>query len=651
MSRRAVYVQRGGPLSEPPRRRANPLPLLVLIVLLLAAAAVLYWQVLERRREAASVLPDFHAAFEAADYPAVLESYHRAREAALVARGDENRAVWEHAVAEMETSVHERMDEIMAAVLASGTGQLAKDDVRFFTEMGELSTAYLDRRGQQTAEAVMLAETSVSDAGRLFTALRTIPSMTEAAALYLENLGQMELCGEAYREARELDANQDYYRAVDRLESLLKEADVQDTGPAHDIVQGQIAALKEKMRPYYLEEIRRLMARGRYVTAGRRIEILEKYFEGDNELASLYEETKGYMPANLERYTGRVRQLVIRPLIVNRGIAFSGNQVSAAADQTMMTVSEFRGMLELLYERGYMLIDQATLLDESGTAAPLYLPKGRRALVLSIDQLNYYPARRLSGNCTNLVLDEEGEVAGVYRDEMGEEIVSREAEAIGILEMFIEEHPDFSYDGAKGTISLSGRYGIFGYPMNDAQLAARNAQSLRFGVAAEILEEEQLVKNRRDCQAVINRLLENGWTFASFSYAGVEMGELTMEDLKEDCALWKEEVGSMIGPTNIFVYPNGINFRGTDERKSYLLEQGFQIFGGLGPTIYVHYERGYYFMDRLAVGGYSMRQGLTQPVFDARPIYDSSRPSPLPAPTPTPPPTPTPTPLDYSDRR
>ncbi len=651
MSRRAVYVQRGGPLSEPPRRRANPLPLLLLIVLLLVAAAVLYWQVLERRREAAAVLPAFHAALEKGDYTAVLEHYHSAREAALEARDDENRAIWEGAVAEMEAAVHDRMDGILAAVLANETVFLAADDISFFSGMAELSTAYLESRGQQTATAVMLGETSSHDAGRLFAALRAIPAMEESASTYFDNLGQMELCGEAYREAARLALDQDYYRAVDLLENQLKEPDVLDTGPTHEIIQGQIAALKETMRPYYLDEIRRLIARGRHVTAGRRIEILEEYFEGDAELATLYEETKGYMPANLERYTGRVRQLVIRPLIVNRGIAFSGNQVTAAADQTMMTVSEFRGMLELLHDRGYMLIDQATLLDESGTAAPLYLPRGRRALILSIDQLNYYPARRLSGNCTNLVLDEEGEVAGIYRDEYGEEIVSREAEAIGILEMFIEEHPDFSYDGAKGTISLSGRYGIFGYAMNDAQLAARNAQSLRYGVAAEILEEEQFVQNRRDCQAVINRLIENGWTFASFSYAGTEMGELTLEEVREDCALWKEEVGSMIGPTNIFVYPNGIAYRGSDERKTLLFEEGFQIFGGLGPTIYVYYERGYYFMDRLAVGGYSMRQGLTQPVFDARYIYDESRPSPLPAPTPTPPPTPTPTPPDYSDRR
>ena len=651
--RRAIYIDRDAPNSEPGRRRPRGRGIaLVVLVLIVLAVTSLLWLMREQRQRAAAILPDFRVALEAGDYSAALSSYHEAQEKALSQRlFAGNREQYEAAVTAMEEAIHQRMGELVEGLLEGRVSALSADEARFFEEMNELGLAYLREQSQVVIRRVLLGERTSAQARHLFRELASIPRYREAMDRLSANLPQMQLASEAFAEAVALADNEDYYQAIDKLRELVKDPAVYDEGPTAEVIASETAAIKERMRPHYLDEIQRLMARGRHVTASARIEALLNYFEKDSELLALYEQTKGFIPGQLVRYTGAIRQLAIKPLIVDTGIAFSGNAVSATADQTMITVNEFRAMLELLYARNYILLDQSTLMDESGLSRPIYLPAGKRALILTIDGLNYYPARRLSGNCTNLVLDEEGHVAGVHIDRMGQPIVEREAEAIGILDAFVEAHPDFSFDGAKGTIAVSGRYGLFGYALDEAQLAARNAQAMRYGVPAEMLDAQALEKNRADCSAVVAELLASGWTFASFSYGGDQVTELSLDELKADTDRWLSDIAPITGDTAIYIYPNGYAFRGQDARKSYLMEKGFMIFGGLGPRPYVAYQRGYYFMDRLFIGGYALRQNLTSAVFDGRQVYDPARTVPMPNPTPTPVPVETTRPVrTYPDR-
>jgi len=41
--------------------------------------------------------------------------------------------------------------------------------------------------------------------------------------------------------------------------------------------------------------------------------------------------------------------------------------------------------------------------------------------------------------------------------------------AIGVVEDFIDSHPDFSFNGATGTISVVAMNGLFGYPLTEEQ--------------------------------------------------------------------------------------------------------------------------------------------------------------------------------------
>jgi hypothetical protein len=235
----------------------------------------------------------------------------------------------------------------------------------------------------------------------------------------------------------------------------------------------------------------------------------------NRDITRLYETAVRNTAETLEVYYGPVEHISVRPLIVTPARAFDGDAYADAIAQGMMTTSEFRALLAGLYDRGYVLIDIGTLLDADGQPAPVLVPPGKKPLLFTLETANYYAHRAANGLCSNLVLDKGGNVIGQYLDEEGNQRVEREAEAIGILEVFVEEHPDFSFDGAKGMISLTGYESVFGYICNSEQLTRRNENNAESGLAQQKISEVQMAENRVAVQTIAEQLISRGWRFAS----------------------------------------------------------------------------------------------------------------------------------------
>ena len=82
-------------------------------------------------------------------------------------------------------------------------------------------------------------------------------------------------------------------------------------------------------------------------------------------------------------------------------------------------------------------------------------------------------------------------------------MTSRDLDAITILDKFVEEHPDFSPFGAKGSLSLTGYCGILGYR---TQTEKENQSAAH---------EENRQKEREAVKPIIEELKRTGWTFGS----------------------------------------------------------------------------------------------------------------------------------------
>ena len=339
------------------------------------------------------------------------------------------------------------------------------------------------------------------------------------------------------------------------------------------------------------------------------------------EIKDPTEEREGYVP-----WTGIVEHLFFHPVIAYPELAFDGDNQANGLDDFMVTVDEYNKILQSVYDKGYVLVDINSIWsEEEGEDGPrmvrntLYLPEGKKPLVLSYDDRNYYPYMLENGFAHKLIHGEDLKIASYGRDPEGNEVVSRDLDAIPILDKFVEEHPDFSPFGAKGCLSLTGYEGILGYrtqtdtkEWDDTKEAARQ-------------------KEREAVAPIVEELRRTGWTFGSHTWGHIRLGDGNMTRIEADTQRWLEEVGSLVGETTILFYPHGERPDGNDwtitgPAFQYLQGQGFRVFCSVGVESFSFIKKDIsaVICDRLHPDGTTLRHSRDRYLqfYDAKDIID-----------------------------
>lgn len=313
----------------------------------------------------------------------------------------------------------------------------------------------------------------------------------------------------------------------------------------------------------------------------------------------------------LQPYTGRIEQIFFHTLIVYPELAFGPNSSQVQGYNYWMTTQlEFQRMLPLLMERGYVLVRISDLyeIDAQGNVSEkeLYLPEGKRPLLMSVDNVGYPESRKKDGFASRLILDDDNEVTAVIRNPEGVEIVTRTAEVFPIVDDFVKEHPEFSYRGAKGMIGITGSWGVMGYD-------------------PEITSEAAVAKK------IADRLKELGWDFVSHSYTHADgkyfSTNSTLEGLKEDTELFKKWIVPIIGDSNVFIAPFGITLKG--ELYQYLVDEGYTFYLNVDRRSQPKIIGKSVLMPRVNMDGFVMNRDkayITEHFFDVDEVYDSRRP-------------------------
>ena len=282
-------------------------------------------------------------------------------------------------------------------------------------------------------------------------------------------------------------------------------------------------------------------------------------------------------------YDGVVEHLFFHPVVAYPELAFDGDYKSDGIDDWMVTAGEYLKILESVYEKGYVLVDIADCWSEQTNEAgetrmvknTLYLPEGKKPLILSYDDVNYYEYMLENGFTYKLIIGDDGKLASWGLDPEGNEVISRDLDAVTILDKFVEEHPDFSPFGANGCLSLTGYEGILGYRTQtdkDNWTAEREARRQ---------EEIEAVK------PIIAELKRTGWTFGSHTWGHISLNTRTYETVTADMRKWFDEVGSLVGDTTVLFYPFGGRLDGDDVQQTgpafqWMQQQGFRIFCSVG---------------------------------------------------------------------
>ena len=295
---------------------------------------------------------------------------------------------------------------------------------------------------------------------------------------------------------------------------------------------------------------------------------------------------------NLEKYDGPIRHIFFHSLIIYPDKANTDIKNAAGYRDNMITVSQFKKIIQQLYENNFILINSENLysFDQAGNIKQniLYLPTGKQPLILSIDDLSYYSYMKNGGFADKLVL-ENGVIKTEVIDEGGNKIITDDGDVIPIVNTFVKEHPDFSLSGAKGIIGLTGFQGILGYR---TQLS---------GVRGDA--------DRASVLPVVDALKKSGWVFASHSFSHNKIflqNTISATQLSKDISEWKNQVEPLIGPTNIFIGPFGEIFKKSDPRREQLVNAGFNVLYGVGMDGYIKFFSNHFVMNRIDIDGYRL---------------------------------------------
>lgn len=286
--------------------------------------------------------------------------------------------------------------------------------------------------------------------------------------------------------------------------------------------------------------------------------------------------------------------------------AFKDEEWGKQYNRNFVTTAEFSKILEQLYNNGYVLVDFdsfTTVNNGQVYTNSIKLPEGKKPFMLTETMVNYYnymidgnddkePDANGDGFACRLVLDASGDIKAEYIDASGSRLTG-DYDLVPILETFLKSHPDFSYQGARATLAVSGKEGIFGYRINSSYVANKS-QSF---VDGEIAGAKQ----------VVSALREKGYSFACYTYGDINYKDMNANQVQEDLNSWTKDIVPVIGDVNIFVFAKSSNIPDYNGATFTVLQNsGFKYFVANGEKPWAETNSSYVRQNRLMVTGNSM---------------------------------------------
>ena len=342
-----------------------------------------------------------------------------------------------------------------------------------------------------------------------------------------------------------------------------------------------------------------------------------------------------------------ITHIFFHSLIADPARAFDGDVDEDGYNLYMTTIDEFIAILEEMYARGFVLIspyDMAyEVTDEKGTRfvyGDILLPEGKTPFLMSQDDLNYYSYMIGTGSGKNetpvfvskdndgfahkLVIGSDGYPTCEYMDAEGN-LLTGSYDLVPVLEDFIQEHPDFSYRGARAILGVTGYEGVFGYRTKPSYEAALGTEAYQ--------TEVQAAKEVAQC------LRDHGWILASHSYGHPAYGEISLEKMIADSDKWEDTVQPIIGETDVILFPYGSDihtwhkYTFDNAKFKALYEDGYRYFFNVDAAQYWNQLGTNYFRGgRRNLDGYRLyhHPNKLSDLFDAAKIIDPARPLPVP---------------------
>ena len=366
----------------------------------------------------------------------------------------------------------------------------------------------------------------------------------------------------------------------------------------------------------------------------------------DSEIAAKIAEYQSIKDSCVPVNMNEVTHIFYHSLVVDPERGFAGDDSLAAGfKQWMTTVDEFNKITQAMYDNGYVLVRLRDLVTQTTDAngnvhfvpnTELKLPQGKKAFVMSMDDLSYYHSYDGRGIASKLVLDENGKPTCEYVQADGTTVTGA-SDYIPLLDQFIAEHPDASYKGAKGMIALTGYNGILGYRTD---IAYKTRENLTSDQQAWLDAHPDFNWDNECAEAkkVADAIKADGWEFASHTWGHIRIGDASLERIQTDTEKWRTYVEPLVGPTDTIIFAHGQDlsdwhdYSGENEKFNYLKSQGYNFYCNVDSTQYfLQIRDNYVRQGRRNLDGYRLwndvhgEKNRTSDLFDASQILDPRR--------------------------
>ena len=338
----------------------------------------------------------------------------------------------------------------------------------------------------------------------------------------------------------------------------------------------------------------------------------------------------------------QVVHLSFQLLIADPARAFKYAGWANSLNQNFITTGEFSDILQQLYENGYILVnfDDIFTTETTGNgstvykAATLRLPAGKKPLMISQTNVNYnyylidsdgdhLPDAKGGGFASKLLWDGQNFTCEMVN--ANGQTVTGDYDLVPILEKFIAANPDFSYQGARANLALTGHNGLLGYRTHPAY---ENHPK-----ASEIFGEDVYEQEKTEAAEVIQALRNKGYTVSCYTYSNISYKDASLSQIQNNLKSWTDSVAPILGNTNVLTYAQGgdIAAKGTysGDKFNALQDYGFRYYLGFcsdgQPWAVV--EDNYVRQGRIMVTGSNLayHSEWFAELFDAASVLDASR--------------------------
>ena len=309
----------------------------------------------------------------------------------------------------------------------------------------------------------------------------------------------------------------------------------------------------------------------------------------------------------------------------------SGADMAGLYNKNFVSVEEFSRILNQLYSSNYVLVDFDSFVykatgvdgnDEFG-AKSIYLPQGKKPVMITETMVNYFeymvdPDKdgTLDGTghgfANKLVLDENGDIKAAYVDANGQSLVGN-YDLVPVLESFIQEHPDFVYQGARAILAVSGTEGVFGYRTNTSYVS-------RFGQA---FYDNEVIEAKK----VVAALREKGYTIASYTYSNQAYRSMTTLQIQAEVTNWTNQITPVLGEVDTMVFARASDIESySGTTFDVLYKSGIRYFLNSGSSPRVDINKTFVRQTRLMVTGETLAWYSSQftSYFDSNVVLDVS---------------------------